>query len=403
MAAEEKLAVTICATSSYQYAMIPQARMVHANLRNIKIPVVIILVGDKGLKKVAEYYDRLFNSGLPTGDAARVKIVELCEFTQIKEGVPYKHQVQLLIAEMRTAAFAAARTYGCTHCWSLDSDVIPKTADCYATLRWILEIPGAYYEVAISPYPSQGGGSNLLAGRGSPQNNIFQDFIEKERTIPADLQQRLKAHRDECAAIAPPQIPSAELLQRGEALQKEIDGCPIEGNVFHANAKHGWRRRGWTEAAFPGLGRGVIVQSDWCGFGCTLLGPRALNECEFHGYDGSGTEDLFVVWWRWHQVGIRIGCALHEPSHHVCRRKDGKYFTAIVRFVTEGDEDKGEGVGHLRVLHRPFYDHRPGEEYDQRNDGQTSTPEEREAMKKAQAAAAEQDKGSGVPATPASP
>ena len=41
----EKLAVTICATGRYQYAMKAQARAIHANLCRYAGPIAIILVG----------------------------------------------------------------------------------------------------------------------------------------------------------------------------------------------------------------------------------------------------------------------------------------------------------------------------------------------------------------------
>jgi hypothetical protein len=55
------------------------------------------------------------------------------------------------------------------------------------------------------------------------------------------------------------------------------------------------------DAAYPGLGIGAVVPSDRCGFGCTLMSKRALSLAQFDGYDGSGTEDLYMVWKRWHR------------------------------------------------------------------------------------------------------
>ena len=375
----EKLAVTICATARYQYAMKAQARAIHANLCRHAGPIAIILVGDEGLKAIEKTYRELFADGSGQAGAlkAGVEVIRIAGFEEVK-GENYKNEAQLLIAQMRTAAFARARSWGASIVWSFDSDVIPKSSDCFRTLRWILEIPNSFYEVAVAPYPSQGGG-DLLTGRGTPENPILSDYADHEREIPADLAAAFAAGKAEIEAIKPPAAPSPELIAKVSEIRRKIGECQPKGNVFEMNSKNGWRRRGWLSAAYPGLGRGVIVPTDWCGFGCTLLSRRALDECDFLGYDGGGTEDLFVVWHRWHQVGIRIASAIHEPASHVSRRKDGKFFVSTVRFVTDADESKGECVGHLRTIQRPFYAHDAGERFDRVNDGIPIAPEDRQA------------------------
>src|SRR5579859_3989777 len=164
---ELRLAVTVCATKRYQYAMTAQARVVHANLRSFPGTIAIVLVGDKNLKPIADLYDVLFSKAK---EEERFSVISIGHFQEKPEAAPYKNEVQLLIAQMRTAAFCAARAFDADLCWSLDSDVIPKSASCFRMLRWILEIPDRYYEVAISPYPSQGGGDSMLCGRGTPEH-----------------------------------------------------------------------------------------------------------------------------------------------------------------------------------------------------------------------------------------
>lgn len=363
----QKLAITVCATDSYTYAMTAQARAVHANTRHLRIPVVIILVGGKKLKEASDLYTRLFSS------ATQATVECITSFEETKGQVPYKNQAQLLIAQMRTAAFSLARQHGATLCWSLDSDVIPKSAMCYRTLEWLLAMPGNYYEVAVSPYPSQGGG-DMLTGRGTPEKPIAQDFLAEERIIPPELQSRIDANKAALAGFKAGEQPPPEVVKEATDLYAEIDKCMPKGNVFELSAKNGWRRRGWFSQAYPGIGRGCVVPTDWCGFGNTLMSRRALDEADFTGYEGAGTEDLFVVWHRWHQAGIRIGSAIHEPSGHVSRRKDGAKFFSMVRFITEADEGKGEVVGHIRQMHKPFYAHDKGEAYDPGNDGNPAGP-----------------------------
>ena len=367
---EETLAVCICATQNYQYAMEAQARMVHANLHRLKHKIVLILVGDEGMKKIAELYTSLFGE--------RLKIERIAGFKELG-AENYKNEAQLLIAQMRTAAFARGRQVGATFCWSLDSDVIPKTSACYATLRWLLDIPGAYYEVAIAPYPSQGGG-DFLTGRGAPENPIFEDFKLEERKVPAELLARKEANDAKLRATPPGHPPAEADVMESQEIRKAVQACDPVGNVFEVNGKMGWRARGWMSAAYPALGRGAFVPSDWSGFGCTLMSARALDECDFLGYDGGGTEDLFVNYQRWQQVGIRIVSAIHEPAYHVSRRKaDGKYFLSWVRWVTEFDQGKGECVGHLRTFNKPWYGHSAGEKFDKDNDGHPMTRAQREA------------------------
>ncbi len=367
-----ELAVTCCATERYQYAMTAQARSIHANLRDFTGGLAIVLVGDKKIDKIGDFYKRLFAEMIKEGKC----VVETLRDFEAVDGENYKNAAQLLIAQMRTAVFERARSLGASFCWSLDSDVVPKSSNCFRTLRWILDMPDRFYEVAISPYPSQGGG-DMLTGRGTPESPILQDFTKDERILPEELLKRIEASKVALEAIKPPESPSKALIDEANAINKAISECQPKGNVFEMNAKNGWRRRGWASAAYPALGRGCVVPSDWCGFGSTLMSRRALDECDFLGYDGGGTEDLFVVWNRWHQAGIRIGSALHEPSSHISRRADGKYFMSWPRFVTEADEGKGECVGHIRITQRPFYSQDKGEKFDAANDGHPVPPDKR--------------------------
>ena len=360
----EILAVTICATARYQYALTAQARAVAANLGRLTVPVHIVLVGDSGLKPI----DALYRELLP-GDNFRVHVdTRFTDLPRPKDGEDpnnnYQPAAQLLIARMRTAAFAKARALGATMCWSLDSDVIPGPT-CLENLSWLLRFDRGYYGVAISPYVSQGGGG-WLAGRGTPQQPILPDWLPEERDVPKDLRNRLEQHQKKLLELK--EAPSPELLAEGKALHEAVEKSPPKGDVFSASSGGKWRRRGWLDQAYPALGRGAIVPSDWCGFGNTLLSDRALLFADFLGYDGKGTEDLFVVWKRWHQQGIRIGACLHELSGHVIRRKDGSGYV----YVAPRYETEGETVGHIRAEHRPWYPMDATDKFDPSNDGRLS-------------------------------
>jgi hypothetical protein len=126
------------------------------------------------------------------------------------------------------------------------------------------------------------------------------------------------------------------------------------GNVWECNSKFGWRRRGWLENAYPAIGVGAVVPSDWCGFGCTLMNHAALQLANFDGYDGQGTEDLYVVWRRWHPAGLRINVIPHCPCDHVIWQKKKGGAEDEYNIILSSHETQGECVGHLRTRKVPW-------------------------------------------------
>lgn len=363
-----KITITICATPRYQYAMTAQARAVQAAVRGRGHELAVVLVSneEKGIENVAGLYERLL--GIKPG-VIRLRGVE--------DGAKnYKEQAQLFIAQMRTAAFCAAREMNADFCWSLDSDVLPK-ANALDLMLWSLAMPGGVYAVATCPYPSQGGGG-FLGGRGTPARPILPDFYDEERDVPAELAARKAAAEKEWADIFKRKDwPTMEDRQKAiderlavlRGLDDEIKKCPPKGNVFKVNAEFGWKRRGWFQNAYPEIGWGALVPSDWCGFGCTLMDRRALDAADFAGYDGKGTEDLFICWHRWHQAGMRINVCAHSPADHVIRNPgfDGKNAEFILQQAFH--ETEGECVGHLRYRSRAWYAMDGGEKFRPENDG----------------------------------
>lgn len=352
------ITVTICATEKYAYALIPQARRVAAALSG-QTPGTIILVGDDSCKPAIREYQRLLEKWA-------VKHIEMKGLNG--NGASYKETAQLTIAQMRTAAFSTARALGADLCWSLDSDVLPRP-NAFRCMKTMLEFDDGFYSVSTCPYPSQGGGG-FLGGRGTPQHPILPDFYEDERQLPDDLKRELENARRKISDAGQPKGP--EEAKALDALHKALHdlgekakACPPQGNVFAMNAKR-YRRRGWFDVAYPGIGLGAVVPSDWCGFGCTLMNRKALEEAQFDGYDGKGTEDLYVVWWKWHLAGLRINVIAHCPADHVIRNpgKPGQY--VLQQAFHERD---GECVGHLRLTSRPFYTFTPGERHNPENDG----------------------------------
>jgi hypothetical protein len=336
-------------TAGYNYALTAQARSVAANL--LHLPSGHIIFATDSAETVAKAA-AIYRDMLPG-----FQIHVLAEgFTD--NAKDYKESAQLTIAQLRTSLLTKAKALRADFVWSLDSDVLPPP-NAFRCMLNTLEFDDGFYSIATCPYPSQGGGGWLF-GRGTVQRQISPNFGEDEQQIPADLKRRLKEHRKRQGKGRP----SKEWIEAAKALNEELEKCPPKGNVFELNAKK-WRKRGWGEWAYPAIGAGAIVPSDWCGWGCTLLNRRALELSDFVGYEGRGTEDLFVIWRKWYPAGIRIAAITHCLCHHVVRKRDKTGFVLCYTY----HETEGEAAGHMRLEHRPWYSHDAGEKFDPANDG----------------------------------
>lgn len=336
-----KLAITIAATESYCYAMRTLARRVTANLlaADWSGPGVAIIAGDSSreVKDTAKAWKQI----LPENWT-----VEHLDAAAEDHSAPnYKPTAQLILARLRGAAFSAARRAGADLCWSLDSDTLPP-ANALRCMVDMLHFDKGYYSVSTCPYPNEA----FLGGRGSLQHPIAENVLESERILTDEL----KAEKAELERIAKetdpskPTEPTAEWLERRKKYEENVRKCPEAGNVFALNAK-GWRQRGWFEMAYPGIGKGSVVPSDWCGFGCTLMNREALALANFEGYDGQGTEDLYVVWKRWWPAGLRINCIPHAPCDHVIWQKKKGGDEKVYTLIQSLHETQGECIGHLRT------------------------------------------------------
>lgn len=400
------IAVTICSTRSYAYALIAQARKVVACIER-EPKGVVILVGDNSpqIQKAKEFYESVLpGAGVPTGRSERDEGVASpwrCELItgKFEDGLKnYKNPAQLIIARMRSIAFDRARQLQADLCWSLDSDVLPPP-NALRVMKQMLEFDDRFYSVSTCPYPSQGGGP-FLGGRGTPERPILPDFYDDEREIPDELQKRMKECQERLKKLKG--RPDAKWLKEHSAISEEVKKCRPIGDPFFVNShtglkpfiaalestlpkdfpknsdlpkkvldriktvsEHyspkGYRRRGWLPSAYPGIGIGAVVPTDWCGFGCTLMSRRALSLAQFDGYDGSGTEDLYVVWKRWHRHGLKINVIPHSPCDHVIRDRQRKGKFILCQAFHESKEP--EFVGHLRIEPRPWYQQTEGEKF----------------------------------------
>ena len=336
-----RLAITICATKNYTYCMGDQARMIIANFGRDFEPGHVILSGDdsRELLAILEIYQRLLPHGWQIHHVKNLLIDDHGHEN-------YKQSAQLIIAQLRSEAFSVARKLDADACWSLDSDVLPPF-NALRCMQTMLEFDAGYYSVASCPYPN----SLFLGGRGTPQNPICDDFLPHERLLPEELKHQWDDHE---ARFKTAQGEEAQklLLERKE-LMKKVRDCPPDGNLWQVIAKHGWRRRGWLDFAYPAIGKGAVLPSDWCGFGCTLMNREALNLATFEGYDGQGTEDLFIAWKRWFPHGLRTNVITHCPCDHVIwEKKKGGDSEKYIHHQTY-HEQEGEYAGHLRVRQVP--------------------------------------------------
>lgn len=375
------IAITICATKSYTYAMIAQARRIQSAILELsKCTGIIILVGDDDLKDI----ERLYRSILPEGwEVMRIS-------DEYEDGHQnYKKPAQLIIARMRSIAFTEARRRNVDICLSMDSDVLPQN-NSILCMKQMLEFDSGYYDITCCPYPSQGGG-DFLCGRGTPERPILPDIYADERLVPDELKARIELHK-----AMPRNIddkPSEAWEEERKAIAEEMKKAPPKGDAFFLNSRtgvipfaeelrkkiacgdcpewalgkldevmenwkpSGFRRRGWHSSAYSGIGIGAVLPIDWSGFGCTMMSKKALGLAQFDGYDGDGTEDLYVVWKRWHRQGLRLCSIPHSPCDHVIRTKEGG-FTLLQAHHETAD---AECVGHLRIESRPWFQQADGE------------------------------------------
>lgn len=342
-----KLVITVAATSSYCYAMKTLASRVAANLTAAKWTTagIAIIAGDnsKELKAAIQHWRDILPKDWD--------VIHVNAGQENPAAANYKVEAQLLIGKLRSAAFAATRKENADLCWSLDSDTLPP-ANALRCMVDMLKFDDGYYSISACPYPNE----LFLGGRGTQFNQISPDFLDSERKIPEDLQAEIDALKKEAAETDPTKKsePPPEWIERKKKVDERLSQCPPDGHIWQVIGKFGWRQRGWLDNAYPGIGRGSVVPSDWCGFGCTLMNREALSLANFEGYDGQGTEDLFVVWNRWWPAGLRINAITHCPCDHVIWSKKKGGSPEEYTLIRSYHEMHGDAVGHLRTRKQPW-------------------------------------------------
>lgn len=368
-----KIAITICATKGYAYAVNAQALAVQSaileyiRVKQKAIELTIILVSD-GCEKMLLLPQR-YNHLLSNHDKIKLTIHNIpLNINDEQQG--YKTEAQKIIGTLRMTAFSFAKKLDVDYCWSLDSDVIPK-ANSLICMEDALLFDNGYYSVACCNYPSQGGGF-FLCGRGTFAEPILKDVFQDEKDTPKKIKNRIKSltqRRDSLIKNLKKKNNDQNIIKLLNILNKKLHFWnkyidkkipPTSFNPFLLNSKK-WRKRGWFDFAYPAIGKGSMVPTDWCGFGCNLINKKALNYIDFHGYEGKGTEDLFIVWYKWFPNSCKIVAIPHCPADHVIRERivpnmkpsEFKKYSYILTY----HEVDGECEGHLRQSKREFIEY----------------------------------------------
>jgi len=331
-----KTVVFTAATKSYAYAFEACAKALARSLIGCGDEIHWVIATDK---------EETISAGARAYENFGFRKPIVLEGFEEREEAKYKEQSQLFIAKMQQACIDEAKKGDADIVFSVESDILvhPKA---YHGLKWLLQYPvEPRYSIAAATYFN----GAFLCGRGTPQHQIAEDFTEEERQIPKALAQRIRKNKEAFSLLAKSKkTPTEDQLKEAREIAEEIKKQPPRGNVFSMNAKK-WRKRGWLDVAYPGAAcQGAVLPSDWCGLGCTMWG-RDVNEItNFTGYEGKGTQDLFLVWSKWHPHGKRIGCLVGAPAIHVKKKEDEKLFVWEPFFLPENEE----ASGHIRVAHR---------------------------------------------------
>lgn len=331
------IAVTTFATKRYTYALPNFGRRLASSLEYADEEGIVIFVGDESEEIETDSYKYVAEL-LPKGwDFELLKLP-----INDSELENYQVDAQILIAELQSSGFSRARQLSADFCWSVESDVlVPHNA--LSTSLDCLAFDKGYYDVTMCSYPSQGGGP-FLGGRGDYTAHIAENIYPFERKLSKELRSRMKKHEK-----ADPQ--SDGWADEGKAIKEAIDKSEPNGNVYELQGKK-WKKRGWMEYAYPAIGKGSIVPTDWVGLGCTLMSRKALALAHFDGYQGQGTQDLYIGWTHWKPNGINMAVNTHAICDHVVRKRDGdKQIWEDFIHVQSFHEPTGIYEGHLRQTH----------------------------------------------------
>jgi hypothetical protein len=334
-----KIITVVVGTKSYLKPMQACFRRIHSAIKHAKREDqehLLICVTDKASKKDVESLLKRFENQ-----------IVICADVE-ESGEHYKNDRQIMIATLQSIGFEEARQRDCDLLWSVEADVLVPYNALSVSMQ-MLEFDDNYYDVAFVTYPSQGGGS-FLGGHGDPRHAIAEDFLPEERKLESKLEALMKRNAEKLKDKSLSHEEIEKEMKRSARISDLIKKRPPKGNVFKLNAEQ-WRRRGWLDNAWPGIGRGAVIPTDWTGLGCTLMSQKAANLAHFDGYDGGGTQDLFLNWNRWYPAGLKFCCITHTICDHVVRDENSENGLTTLKAY---HEEVGETRGHLRYRRTKF-------------------------------------------------
>ena len=341
---EPKVVVTLCASKLYLYAIKSCVRRI-VSATAYRNPTLVLATDTS--PECSAMVSLITKELVPESWRVIHRPVEL---DIDNAGEKYKTNSQLIIARLQGEAFAEARRQSADICLNVEADVlIPENGLRIA--EWALSMPdtggSAYYDICQLTYHN----GMWLGGHGDSLRPIFEDFMPEERTLTEPIKKALaKQRKEEAAWIAKKLQPTKEWIEEAQELYKKIrETCPPQGSLWDVISKHGWRRRGWLDAAYPAIGRGAIVPVDWIGTGAVALSKRALALAEFSGYQGLGTQDLYLCWRKWHPAGLRHCVTTHALCDHIKQDPDGK-----LNCLQAYHQPDGDMAGHLRMRVEPW-------------------------------------------------
>lgn len=334
---KEPLVITTYATKSYLYALTAQMPLVIAALRYAEIEHAHWVLASDTSPAAAEIFAECREA------LGSLVTCHHCPIAVNDNNGAQGHATgsNLVIAQLQTAAFHRARLIGAGQVWSLEADIFPqpKTLRC---LMDVLAFDRGWYQVAMATYPN----SAFLGGHATVGNWILPSVYPDERELTPELSAAVEEREKVIADLRRDgREATADQVAEWQRLDKEIEAAPAKGNVFALNAAK-WRRRGWFESAYPGIGQGAVLPTDWVGLGCTLMTAQAVQLADWTGYEGHGTQDLFLCHRVWAPNHIRLAVTSHTLCSHAKRRGEG--FELMFAHHQLG----GDCHGHLRSSHQ---------------------------------------------------
>lgn len=368
---EFTLSIGIPASFSYQYALPAVTKSLQQNLFYLSdtnyVGHLIFATDKKPVDKHLEKFKKLL------GSKWTIHHLPLDVTDNVKD---YKENSALTINILYDAIFCKARELNSDYLLTNEADVILGN-DVLEMMMYMINIPNNQYELIISPYNSNGGGTRnagdfLSLGYGNNQAHIFNDVYPEERKIPEKYKKAKETWESQLKECRGPKDKekAEKIIKKLRWYDKKIKSFSPIGNVHTLNGIK-WRRRGWGSMSAPGAGKpgaygttGALfpfVSAYWGGLGANLFKRRCLKYLNFHSHNFlQGTSDLHLIHNELHTNGVRILSLASHPSHHVIKEKTtGKLFIAYAYHEQLDEETRG----HLRFRMMPFHNWESGERF----------------------------------------